>query len=505
MDGQQCKGLPAYGKVRTYLDDPSIKKTIDRGVAWVGVASSMVAVGDVVALALILHYWVSTSSFGVVSSVVTVFPALTLIAELGLPSAVIQGTEPDDHRLSTVFWLSFGTGAAFYLVLYLVSPAVAAAQGHGEITRLFRVTGIVLLVRPLYTTHRAMLRRQLRFKELSVIRMLANFVEFGVKIGAAAAGYGIWCFAIAPVAREITYALGTPACLRWRPRLYCNPKKGMADIKFGLRTSASEIAFQTYSNLHYQVVSAFFGVQSLGLYRAAYELVIEPVRFVSEVVTVVAFPTFARLRHDRRAVVEQFVAFTRQNLIVVLTLVALIVVAAGDLLSVLVGSQYAPAATAARVLAVVGVFRALSHLGPPLLDGLGRPDLTLRYQTTALVTLTTLFVVFAWIGREHGAGFESVALAWAVGYPVAFLVLTTMVFQQMQLPIVAFLRRVRRIVILIVAGGVVGGVVHVALLHNAAPAVRLLVTSIAVIGGSLGLLAAFREFSPRGIFRSLAK
>jgi hypothetical protein len=151
------------------------------------------------------------------------------------------------------------------------------------------------------------------------------------------------------------------------------------------------------------------------------------------------------------------------------------------------------------------VFRALSHLGPPLLDGLGRPDLTLRYQTTALVTLTALFVVFAAIGREHGAGFESVALAWAVGYPVAFLVLTTMVFQQMQLPVVAFLRRVRRIILLIIAGGVIGGVVHVALLHSAAPAVRLLATAIVVVGGSLGLLAAFRELSPRAIFKSLAK
>jgi O-antigen/teichoic acid export membrane protein len=493
--------------VTTYLDDPSIKKTIDRGVAWVGIASSMVAVGDVVALVLILRYWVSTPQFGVVSSVVTVFPALTLIAELGLPAAVIQGPEPDSRRLSTVFWLGFGTGAVFYLLLYLLAPVIANAQGHGEITRLFRVTGIVLLIRPLYTTHRAMLRRQLRFKELSVIRMVANLVEFGVKIGAAAAGYGIWCFAIAPLARELTYALGTPAVVRWRPKLYCSPKEAIPDVKFGLRTSASEIAFQTYSNLHYQVVSAFFGVGALGLYRFAYELVIEPVKFVSEVVTVVAFPTFARLRHDRRAVVDQFVAFTRQNLIVVLTLVTLVVVAAGDLLTVMIGPQAAPAATAARVLAVVGVFRALSHLGPPLLDGLGRPDLTLRYQTTALIVLTTLWIAFAAIAREHGGGFDSVALGWAVGYPVAFTVLAIMVFQQMQLPVMAYLRRVRRLILLIIAGGAVGGAVHLALLHvhTTAPAVRLLATTIAVIGGSLGLLAAFREFSPRGIFRSLAK
>jgi O-antigen/teichoic acid export membrane protein len=481
----------------------SIRKKIDRGVAWVGVATSLVALCDVIALALILHYWVGPGEFGVVSAVVTVFPALTLVAELGLPAAVIQGAEPNDDRLSTVFWLGFGSGAAFYITIYALAPLIAHGHGADEVTRLFRVTGMVLLIRPLYTTHRAMLRRQLRFKELSVVRMVANFVEFGVKIGTAAAGYGIWCFAVAPLARELAYAIGTPACLRWRPRLYCKPRVAVPDIKFGLRTSASEICYQTYSNIHYQVVSAFYGPTALGLYRAAYELVIEPVRFVSEVVTVVAFPTFARLRHDRPAVVEQFVAFTRQNLIVVLTLVALIVVAAGDLLTVLIGPQYAPAATAARILAVVGVFRALSHLGPPLLDGLGRPDLTLRYQVTALVVLTTLFILFASIGRDAGA--LSVALAWAVGYPVAFTVLAIMVFQQMQLPVRAFLRRVRLIVVLILAGGAIGGAVHLMLLSSESAHVRLLVSAVAVIGGSLGLLAAFREFSPRAVLRSLAK
>jgi len=484
------------------LDDQGIKRNIDRGVAWVGVATSLVALCDVVALALILRYWVDTESFGVVSAVVTVFPALTLAAELGLPAAVIQGKEPDDARLSTVYWLGFASGAAFYAAIYLTAPLIARAQGHAEITDLFRVSGLVLLIRPGYTTHRAIFRRQLRFKELSVIRMVANIVEFSVKIGAAAAGYGIWCFALAPLGRELTYTVAIPIWTKWRPRLICRPRSAGSDIRFGLRTSASEIFYQAYSNLDYQVVSAFFGSAALGLYRAAYELVIEPVRFVSEVVTVVAFPTFARLRHDGAAVIEQFIQFTRQNLIVVLTMVALIVVAAGDLLTVLIGPQYAAAATAARILAVVGAFRALSHLGPPLLDGLGRPDLTLRYQITATIVLSTFYVVFATVLGK--LGFLSVAIAWAAGYPIAFAVLLAMVFAQMRLPAGMLWRRIRRLVLLIATAAAAGGAAHVALLGHGA-GLRLGVSTAVVIGGGLALLIAFGELSPRAIIRTLRR
>jgi PST family polysaccharide transporter len=482
------------------LDQPSIKRNIERGVAWVGVASSLVAVCDVVALAVILRYWVGAGEFGVVSAVVTVFPALTLAAELGLPAAVIQGKEPDDARLSTVFWLSFASGAGFYAVVFLAAPVIADLQGHAEISDLFRVTGLMLVIRPAYLTHRAIMRRQLRFKELSVARMVANMVEFGVKVGAAAGGLGIWCFALAPLAREIAYSVTIPIYARWRPKLICRPREAGSDVRFGLRTSASEILYHAYSNIDYQVVSAFFGAAALGLYRAAYELVIEPVRFVSEVVTVVAFPTFARLRHDRAAVVDQFIAFTKQNLIVVLTLVALIVVAAGDLLTAVIGAQYAPAATAARILAVVGVFRALSHLGPPLLDGLGRPDLTLRYQVTATVVLTTLYVACA--ALLPSLDFQSVALAWAIGYPIAFGVLVAMVLGQLQLSGRELVRRIRRIVLVVIAGGAVGGAIHVALL-SAPAGLRLGISAAATVCGCFGLLIAFGELKPRAILGAL--
>ena len=483
------------------MSDPGIKKRVDRGVAWVGVATTLVSVCDVLALALILHFWVDAASFGVVSVVVTVFPALLLASDLGLPAAVIQGEEPDDARKSTVFWIAMTSGITFYALVFLASPLVADAQDHAIITDLFRVAGLQLLLRPLYTTHRALLRRELRFKELSVVRVIANFVEFGVKVAIAASGYGIWCFVIAPLARELTYAIGLPIVLRWRPRLICRLATAGNDIRFGLRQTSSEILQQVYGNIHYQVVSAYFGAAAVGAYRAAFELVIEPVRIVSEVITVVAFPAFAKQRHDRAAVIDQFVAFTRQNLIIVLTVVALIVVAAGDLLTVIVGAQYAGAADAARILAIVGVFRAMSHLGPPLLDGLGRPDLTLRFQAIATAFLTASFVAFG--ALLHHLGPLSIAIAWAVAYPVVFVYLFALVFAQLQLGAGDYLRAIRRVFSLVAVAAVAGGAVHIALLDVVTPGVRLGITAVVVVGTSLGLLGWSGDFSPRVIVRLL--
>ena len=55
---------------------------------------------------------------------------------------------------------------------------------------------------------------------------------------------------------------------------------------------------------------------------------------------------------------------------------------------------------------------------------MGRPGLTLRYMVVAAVVLPVLFVLAA--RCFPGAGYLSVALAWALGYPIAFAVLLAM-------------------------------------------------------------------------------
>jgi len=482
----------------TTADDPELKRKIARGIAWVGLASSLVAVFDLVALALILNFWVSAEEFGTVSVVVTGFGALQLAAELGLPAAIVGREDPDDDRLSTIFWIGILAGLAEYALVFLAAPFIARAYGEPIIGSLFRTVGLVLLIRPLYTAHQALLRRSLRFQELSAVRMAANTCELFAKLGSAIAGAGVWCFALGPIARELTYAIGVPLRARWRPRRVLRPRLIKPDLRFGTRSTGGELLFQLYSNLDYQVVAYAFGTTSVGLYRAAKELVLEPVRFVSNVVTVVAFPTFARLRGNREAAIEQYVAFTRQNLAVVLALLSIVVVAAEDVLGVMLGAPYAAAADAARILAIVGVFRALSHLGPPLLDGLGRPDLSLRYHLTATAVLSAGFIAATHVGD----GFFAVSVAWAVGYPVAFAALSAMVFAQLQLSPLAYLRRVARLVLCLVAAAAAGFAAH-QLVGDLRAGARLAIAAGAVLGTGLTLLGVYEGFSPRAIARSL--
>src|SRR5688572_15467203 len=163
--------------------------------------------------------------------------------------------------------------------------------------------------------------------------------------------------------------------------LVFRPREILPYVRFGLRTASSQMLYQLYTNLDYAIVLKVFGERANGIYALAYFIVLEPVKTLANVVIDVAFPAFAKLKSDRPGLIRQFISLTRLNVIVVLTFVVLILLIIPEFLHTLYGGgkwtyeELEICADAARILCLVGLLRAVGFLGPPLLDGIGRPDL----------------------------------------------------------------------------------------------------------------------------------
>ena len=95
--------------------------------------------------------------------------------------------------------------------------------------------GSKLVFQNAYTVPWALMRRELRFKELSIIRVIANLVEAVVKVGFAWGGMPIWCFILGPIARNLVTGVGVLVCHPWRPRLICDVRGAREHVGFALR------------------------------------------------------------------------------------------------------------------------------------------------------------------------------------------------------------------------------------------------------------------------------
>ena len=138
---------------------------VNRGLAWIGIASSLVGILDIAAILIILNNWVSRTEYGIATLVVWMFPLLDQATDLGLSAAVIQRDDHDDSKISTVFWINFMTAVGMFAILSGIAPIVAHVYGHDIIGWMLVAYGTKLLMQNVYFIPLALMKRELRFKE----------------------------------------------------------------------------------------------------------------------------------------------------------------------------------------------------------------------------------------------------------------------------------------------------------------------------------------------------
>jgi len=243
----------------------------------------------------------------------------------------------------------------------------------------------------------------------------------------------------------------------------------------------------------------------------------------------VAFPAFAKLPHHKDQLFEQLLSFTRLNLVVMIAFLSAVLICSEEVLLLFSGGDgmdfstfalridplssvtffsatevdYVVAAPAVRILCGVAVLRALSFVLPPFLDGVGRPTLTLVYTAIASVLLPALFLIFA-LTLDDELGYLSVAVAWVVGYPVAFVVLLWMALTILDVGLGRYLSRIYGIVVCGAAALPLGFAVKYAAAALPA-AIRFALVAGLMLPLFFVLLARFQGISPRTVLRSFKK
>jgi O-antigen/teichoic acid export membrane protein len=438
-----------------------------RGTAWVGVASALSGVLDLVSTLVCLWLWVSPADLGIATMAGALFPVLDRLAQLGLGSAVVRQVGEDRRELSSIWWTSFAMSLVVFAAAIVAGPAIAGAFGHPIIAGLMAGYAFRLVTQNTHLVPEALLRRELAFDTLSKIRIAASIADTLAKLGTAYAGaHGnpdlkMWCFVVGPVVGSLVTSLGALAVRPWWPAFAFDRKHALAALGFGGQLSLADLLYFAYTSADYIVIGRVFGDVAVGAYRLAYEMVLDVVRLVSMVTAEVAFPAFARLGGKRDAAGELLIRFTRQNLALVAPVLVVIGVAAPDLLAILYPPLPPSAATAARILCAVGALRAASFVLPAMLAGLGHSRDALVYNVVAAIACPTTFAIAASVWRDYG--YVSVAWAWAASYPLAFAVVLAYALERTGLSLATYLRRIAPLVGIAAATTAVALAVYLAL------------------------------------------
>ncbi|MCX6135044.1 MAG: flippase [Ignavibacteriales bacterium] len=376
--------------------------------------------------------------FGILSLAWMLLGYFTLF-DLGLGRATTKFVAEAVHNdalqnLRTLFWSSCGTN----LFMGIIGAAVVAGLAPVLAERVFRIppalvdvastTFLILAVSTpivlVSTVFRGTLEAAQRFDYVSSVNFISSSFTFlmpvaGILLGfdvrgiilllmiarlCSATAYLLLCFKVFPVLREsVSFDFNRVKAL----------------LTFGGWVSISSFVNPILVYLDRFFIGSMISIAAVAYYTAPYEMVTR-LWILPASLTMTLFPAFSAMSASSRDALPGLYSRSVKYLFLLMApLVMLLVLFAGDILRLWLGTEFAEnSALVFQVLAVGILFNSMAQIPFALLQGLGRPDLTAKFHLLELV----LTVPLMWF-MVSNFGIRGAALAWSTRVLVDALML----------------------------------------------------------------------------------
>ena len=389
----------------------SLGKTARKGVVWSFLREGVTEV-ILFPVSMVVARLLTPAEFGVAAAVLFFVQLAARLADLGFNAALVRAKTLSDEQASSVFWATLGIGSLCCASLVALAPWVGRFYEFHDITTLLRVGALSFLIVPFGSVAGALLARDNRFREQSLVDWCYCLTFAVLSISFAWLGMSYWSLIVARVASHVVQAAARIWLAGWKVS-WSFSSQALGDmLSFGLGMQAKRLLDYSANNVDNLIVGKVMGLTALGFYDKAFSTMN---RFLLRLNTggpSTMFRIFALMQDDYDRFRRAYRRVMLSACLFGLPMLAVLVVAAPELMVVLFGPNWLPAAGPFRVLGIAGMFRLLNSYASSAIQAFGKVWMEV-FSQLAYVTLIAGGVYFA---RERGVqgAAEAVLFATAV-------------------------------------------------------------------------------------------
>jgi len=390
-------------------DGSELRQLAVRG-AGVTIFSGGATLAIQVVATVVLARLLAPADFGVVAMVTTFSFLLMNFGLNGLTEAVVQREDITHDLASTLFWINVGCGILLTAAFAGAGSLLAWFYKDPHVTRVAVGISLTIFLTSTSVLHLALLKRAMRFSQVSVNDVRGRMVSVVVSILSGWAGWGYWALVAGAIALPLSVTIGAWSLCRWLPGRPRRVKGLGSMLRFAVHTYGSFTVNYASRNTDNLLVGWRFSAQSLGYYKKAYDLfALSATQLVSSI-SVVVVSALSRVNKDMTQYRRYFLdaitvmAFIGMGIGVDLTLVG------KDLIRLLLGPGWEPAG---RIFTFFGPgigVMVIYYTHGWIHLSIGRPDRWFRWVIVEFAVTFTLFL----LGLSHGPA--GIAVAWTVSF-----------------------------------------------------------------------------------------
>jgi PST family polysaccharide transporter len=371
----------------------SLTSSAADGVRWTllgAVASFVVQVPYTAMMSRVL----TPKDFGLVGLAMFMLRFVSYFAQSGLSSAIVQRPVLEVRHVRAALAVGIATGLGAFAVCWFIAPfGVHVVNGPHKLVSLCRALALTFVITAVGSTAVGLLRRDMRYKSLSLIEFGSYLFGYcGIGLASALAGSGVWSLVYAAVGQSAVTTAASISLVRHDPRpLFClRAMKGTASFS----TQISLVGFLEFLAISGDnfVVGKYAGMEMLGYYNRAWFMAALPVHQVATAVNKVLFSAFSRIQEEGARLKSAYGDSIAMTTLLFLFMAATTSACSRNAVHALLGEGWETTADLVPPLAVLGTLNVLTYFPAAVAAAVGK-----GWQK-ALIELLHLVALLAGVG-----------------------------------------------------------------------------------------------------------
>jgi len=371
----------------------SISKQLANNVLWKNLEQFSV-LGIQLLCTFIMAHFLSPSDYGIINILIIFTGFANIIIDSGFGQAIIREKNVTLTDLSTVLFFNFTVSVILYIIFYFLSGLIADFFNQPIIEDLSKVTFLILPLNALCIVQNTMLVKEIRFKKLCIITLIASLIASAIAIYIAYKYRSIWALVIQNVLTYLLRCLFFWITTSFKPVPEFSVMSLRRYFKFSKNLLMSSFIGSVFNNIHSFVIGSSYSVTDLGYYSQADRVKNACSVTTTQVIQSVTYPILTKLDNEVGDIKDGYKKIISITLIFVGFLMVLFMGCACDLFELLMGSgQWRLTGKFFILLGISGVLYPLHCINQNILMVKGMSKTILYLEIARRVIMITLIAI----------------------------------------------------------------------------------------------------------------
>lgn len=377
----------------------SLKKQTVGGIKWTTASTIIVTILQLAQMSILARF-LEPGDFGLMAIMMVVIGFSQAFQDMGISNAIIQRQDISHTQLSSLYWLNILAGAILTLIVIAIAPLVAIFYGEPRITSLMIILSSTFILIAIGNQYRVLCQKNLNFRTMEIINVSTSVISLIVATVMAYNGFGV----VTLVCAMITQAGLSSLLFLWvglkhyhKPSLVYKHCELEGFYSFGMYQMGERSINYISANADKILIGKLVGINAVGFYNLAWQLIIFPLSKINPIINKVAFPIYSKIQNDPATLNRYYTLNVKLLSLVTMPLLAFLMFFSSEIVGLIFGAGWETTASILPVLALVGIIKALGNPGGALILAKGRADIGFWWNIVWAITIVTSLAIGLYI------------------------------------------------------------------------------------------------------------